>query len=395
MTALTTIAAACELVTDGTHFTPPNVGAGVPFLTVKDVTDSGLDLVNCAFISRADFLAAQNGNSAPRAGDVLFSKDGTVGKVHVVAAQEEPFAVLSSLAILRPDQRKADSRYLGHVLRSPAVLGDALKRKTGSAIRRIVLADLKQVQIPLPPLHEQRRIASILDKADELRGKRRAALKQVNGLTQVIFLEMFGDPATNPKQWRSVALRDLCSRVIDCPHSTPAYSLERTPFLCIRSSDIQNSELTFADTKSVYRTEYEQRIARGKPQRGDVIYCREGARFGNTARLKEDALVCLGQRMMLLRPALDRASSEFIWAFLANGSTYRLANSVVGGSAAPHVNIRQIVAFQVPLPPRHLQEEFSLRIKAVDKTKSVLFGSLTALDALSVSLQHRAFAGTL
>jgi hypothetical protein len=138
-----------------------------------------LDFLGCSFISEADYRAARAGNSAPQRGDVLFSKDGTVGKVHVVDT-DQPFAVLSSLAILRPKGDSVDTRYFGHVLRSPGVLDDALKRKTGSAIRRVILSDLKKVRILLPPLPEQRRIAEILDKADALRAKRRAVLAQLN-----------------------------------------------------------------------------------------------------------------------------------------------------------------------------------------------------------------------
>src|SRR5215510_11658382 len=101
MIQLSPLEEVCALVTDGTHYTPKNVGSGVPFLTVKDMTDVALDFESCAFISEQDFIEARDGNSAPRPLDVLFSKDGTVGKVHVVKTGR-PFAVLSSIAILRP-----------------------------------------------------------------------------------------------------------------------------------------------------------------------------------------------------------------------------------------------------------------------------------------------------
>src|SRR5947209_1102049 len=102
----------CSLITDGTHYTPPDIGEGVPFLTVKDMTDGGLDFSACSRISHEEYEKALEGNSAPQQGDVLFSKDGTVGKVHVVNG-EPNFAVLSSIAILRPDPRIIDSNFLG------------------------------------------------------------------------------------------------------------------------------------------------------------------------------------------------------------------------------------------------------------------------------------------
>ena len=133
----------CELITDGTHYTPPDVGEGIPFLTVKDMSVKGLDFINCSHISTGEYAKADTGNSSPKVGDVLFSKDGTVGKVHVVSEKNE-FAILSSIAILRPKKDILDSKYFGYVLRSPITLNQAVRRKTGSAIRRIILKDLKR-----------------------------------------------------------------------------------------------------------------------------------------------------------------------------------------------------------------------------------------------------------
>ena len=88
-------------------------------------------------------------------------------------------------------------------------LTQASQSKTGSAIRRIILKDLKRVRFPLPPLTEQKRIAGILDAAEALRAKRREALTQLDTLIQSTFLDMFGDPVTNPMGWKVRSLGDL------------------------------------------------------------------------------------------------------------------------------------------------------------------------------------------
>ena len=206
-----TIDEACLLVTDGTHYTPPDVGQGIPFLTVKDCSNDGhIDLVGCSHITEDEFAKAERGNSAPKRGDVLFSKDGTVGKVYVVDTRET-FAVLSSLAILRPDASRLDASYFGWVLKTDSCLDQASQSKTGSAIRRIILKDLKRVRFPLPPLAEQKRIAGILDAADALRAKRREALAQLDTLIQSTFLDMFGDPVTNPLGWEVTTVNGIGS----------------------------------------------------------------------------------------------------------------------------------------------------------------------------------------
>jgi type I restriction enzyme S subunit len=164
----------------------------------------------------------------------------------------------------------------------------------------------------------------------------------------------------------------------------------------VRSSDIQNSELIFSDVKYLELEEYKKRIERGAPQQGDVIYCREGARFGNAALVTDNTpLICLGQRMMLFRPETSKANGEFIWGYLSNPIAYHQAVREVGGSASPHINIRDIIAFQIPVPPLNRQCEFAQRIYAVNKLKASHRASLSELDALFASLQHRAFRGEL
>jgi len=235
----------------------------------------------------------------------------------------------------------------------------------------------------------------VLDRAQALQAKRRTAIAQLDTLTQVLFLDLFGDPAINPRGWAVAELGDLCSEVIDCPHSTPVYADLSTLYPCVRSSDIQNGDLDLTDAKFVERSEYEKRILRGKPKRGDVVYCREGARFGNAARIIDDTLLCLGQRMMLFRPSTGKAVSEYLWAFLSSPAGYRAATRLVDGSAAPHINIREIVAFRLPVPPLLLQQDFARRVTAIERLKAVHRASLVELDALFASLQHRAFRGEL
>jgi type I restriction enzyme, S subunit len=200
MNFLKSIEEICTLVTDGTHYTPSPVKNGVPFLTVKDMLENGLDLINCSCMSEEDFKIAFKGNSTPQIGDVLFSKDGTVGKVHVVN-EKNKFAILSSIALLRPDINQVDNKYLAHMLKAPQTLSLATSLKTGSALRRIILKDLKKLTIPLPPLPEQKRIAAILDKADALRRKRQETIRLADEFLRSVFLEMFGDPVRNEKGW--------------------------------------------------------------------------------------------------------------------------------------------------------------------------------------------------
>ena len=392
MIGTATIEAACDLVTDGTHYTPRDVGKGIPFLTVKDVADESLDFISCSFITEDDYETAKAGNSAPQRGDVLFSKDGTVGKVYVVET-DQPFAVLSSLAILRPKKDAVDAKFLGYVLRSPRVLDDALKRKTGSAIRRVILSDLKKVQIPLPPLPEQRRIAEILDKADALRAKRRAALAHLDTLTQYIFLDMFGDPATNPKGWPVRTIRDLLESA-SYGTSEKAEATGEFPVLRMnnitRTGEMDFAELKYMDLKEDQRERYLVRI-------GDVLFNRTNSAdlVGKTAIYREANPMAYAGYLIRLR-VNRKYEPEYLAAFLNTVYSKRvlrsMCKSIIGMA---NINATELQALRIPVPPHPVQHEFAGCITAVEKLKATHRISLAEQDDLFTTLQQRAFRGDL
>jgi type I restriction enzyme, S subunit len=384
----TTIADACELVTDGTHYTPKDLGSGVPFLTVKDVSDGGLDFEGCAFISNEDYRSAKAGHSAPQRGDVLFSKDGTVGKVHVVET-DKPFAVLSSLAILRPNTQLLDSKYFGHVLRSPSVLADALRRKTGSAIRRVILSDLKEVTIPLPPLGEQRRIAKILDKADALRAKRRDALAKLDTLTQSIFLDMFGDPILNSRCWTRNPLNTLgtVERGVSKHRPRNAAELLGGPHPFVQTGDVANSEgyiRTYTDTYS------EAGLRQSRMWPAGTLCITIAANIAKTGILTFDA--CFPDSIVGFR-AEESATVEFVrgWLSFLQASLEERAPE----SAQKNINLETLSGLEVPTPGIELRREFARRIAAVEACKTTQRDAIAECDSLFASLQHRAFRGEL
>jgi len=384
MVCFITIAEACELVTDGTHYTPKHVGSGIPFLTVKDVSDARLDFEGCSFISEGDYKVAEAGNSAPKLGDILFSKDGTVGKVHVVRT-ERPFAVLSSLAILRPKKGIVDAQYLGHALRSPAALGEALKKKTGSAIRRIILSDLKKVRFPLPSLTEQRRIAAILDQADVLRTKRREALAHLDSLTQSIFIEMFGDPLTNPYEFPTLTLEGIIKFEGGSQPPASTFSSRKTPetIRLVQIRDFKTDRFKTYIPRSLCKRFFEE---------DDVMIGRYGPPVFQIFRGLS------GSYNVALMKAVPRegVTKDFIYHLLQEK---RLHSFVVANSertaGQSGVNLPLLENYPAYLPPMALQIEFSRRVSQIERLRKKMGGSQAHLESLFSSLQHRAFEGEL
>ena len=185
-----TINDVCNKVTDGAHKSPKTIESGKPYITVKDVNDDGIiNFKNCKFISNEDFDLLVKGNCKPNKGDILFSKDGTVGKVALVNYDID-FVVLSSLAILKPAEN-ISSEYLKNYLLSPYFYNNAIKNKTGASIKRIVLKTIKELSIPLPPLEIQEEIVRECQKVDYEVSKANEIIEQSKQNIENGFLELF------------------------------------------------------------------------------------------------------------------------------------------------------------------------------------------------------------
>jgi len=184
---------ASELLTDGSHFSPKEDPKGDCFIaTVKDMGEFEFDLVACKRISRTVFDKLAKANCKPEKGDVLFSKDGTMGLCFVYS-QDVPLVLLSSIAIIRPT-KEFDSYFLKYHLSNPKVLDLIISgHSSGSALPRLTLTNLKGIPILKPPLAEQRAIAKILSDLDSKIELNQQMNKTLEDIAQAIFKRWFID----------------------------------------------------------------------------------------------------------------------------------------------------------------------------------------------------------
>ena len=377
---------ACDVITDGTHYTPTDVGSGVPFLTVKDLSDRGLDFDGCAHITESDFLDADAGRSAPRAGDVLFSKDGTVGKVHVVE-EGRRFAVLSSLAILRPSEH-VDSKFLGRMLATPHVLDQASKRKSGSAIRRIILSDLRKVMIPLPSLSEQRRIAALLDHADALRAKRRRILAHLDDLTQSTFVDMFGHPVTGSRCPRAAVGSIAEVRT----GNSPSRAIPENFGDAIEWVKSDNLAGGFVERASEGLSARGKSVARIAPAGSVLVTCIAGSAASIGRAAVADREVAFNQQINAVLPSGDIHPYFLLTQFKVAPDLVRAKST---GGMKGMVSKSAFQAIQILLPPLGDQREFAKRMEWVFALRARVEGLVRLDDELFASLQSRAFKGEL
>ena len=333
-----------------------------------------------------------------RDGDILVSSANSwnlVGKC-VPVPPGLPYRATAGgfISILRPEVSAIDADYLYRWLSADATQ----ERVRGCSRQTTNIANLSVerflgLRLPLPPLPEQRRIAALLDKADAIRRKRQQAIRLADDLLRSAFLDMFGNAVRAAHRWTPVPLATLCSAIVDCPHSTPAYAPSRTAYPCVRTSDLQDGFLDFSTTKYVDAGEYTARIGRMAPAAGDVLYSREGERFGIAAIVPPRITPCLGQRMMLLRADEAVARPAFLWALMNSPAFYSRVAQLAGGSTSPHVNVVDIKRLPAFLPPFPLQAQFERLVEQIAAIRNGIMDALPTADDLLHCLAQRAFRG--
>ena len=323
-------------------------------------------------------------------GDMLVGMDG---EFNCARWNGGPALLNQRVCRIRATSAKLDEQYLFWFL--PKVLKEIEEVSNFVTVKHLSSKQINEIEIPLPPMEEQKRIAAILDQADDIRRKRQHAIDRLNQLPQVLYIEMFGDVLRGTHKHNLCSIEELCSVITDCLHTTPAHFNEPNSFPSIRSSELQGGFIDLANAKYVSQDEYVQRIQRHKPVRGDIIYCREGARYGNVGLVLDGMTPCLGQRTMLFQANEAVALSNYLWATLCSENIFQQAVNAAGGAASPHVNIKDIRKFKSTMPPIREQKIFSDMVDNIITKRGLFAEQCAKFESLFSSLQHRAFAGGL
>jgi type I restriction enzyme S subunit len=321
---------------------------------------------------------------------IVLSAIGSVGNLHY--AKGEWTAIKNTITITPLADSEVDLKYLFHYLNSGGIW-----RSRGGTQQFIGLGTAKEVPVPLLPLPEQHRIAAILDKADELRAKRKVTLTQLDTLTQGTFLELFGDPQANPNVWRMTSMRTLFAAPPIFGTMIPPVA-EMRGWLALRVGNIQNWNLDLTDRKYVDLPPAV--LERHTVRDGDLLLARA---IASEAHLGKCVVARpRGQRwafdshLMRLRFDPTQVEPEYVrHLFRTPGGRRMFLGASRKTTVQFNINTKEMAALQIPVPPMDRQKTFVDYLVQVERVRSSQQASLAGLSTLFFSLQHRAFTGTL
>ncbi|HET6843954.1 MAG TPA: restriction endonuclease subunit S [Candidatus Angelobacter sp.] len=317
---------------------------------------------------------------------LITCRGATCGTINV----SEPKSYVTGNAMALDDLQESivSREYLVYALRRVG-LSRAI---SGTAQPQITRQSLTAISIRVPPLTEQRRIAAILDQAEQLQAKRRAALAQIDTLTQAIFIELFGDPTINPRGWPTLNFADVChtrlGKMLDQKQQTGKH---QRPYL--RNANVQWFRFDLSD---IFEMDFDDNARQlFRLRNGDLLIC-EGGEPGRAAIWNGEIAECYYQKALhCARPRSELAKPEYLnwllWFFAQRG---RLSDHVTSATIA-HLTGEKLAAMSIPVPPLALQVEFVHRLVIVEKIKTAHLSSLAEINELFASLQHRAFRGEL
>ncbi|OJX47171.1 MAG: hypothetical protein BGO78_16995 [Chloroflexi bacterium 44-23] len=378
----------CHFISGGTpsRKVPEYFSGTIPWITGADINE------NVITKARDYITEGAIRNSAtkivPQGSILLVTRTG-VGKVAIAGTD---ICISQDLTGLELDYNKVINWYLFYFLLSQQSL--LTDQQRGATIQGITRDIVENLCLPLPPLPEQQRIAAILQKADRLRRLRRYARQLSDGYLQSVFLEMFGDPATNSKGWKKGYIDDVIS-TSQYGTSTKSNN-EQKGFPILGMANITFSgQLVLSSIAYVELSEDEFQSL--KLEKGDIIFNRTNSTelVGKTALWDVDQEAVLASYLIKLK-VNQKVTSNFLCALMNTQFYKRLfrdrCKKAIGQSNVSPTLLRE---FPVIIPPINLQKEFSDKVTLSKKLFRIQGESERQTEMLFQSLLQKAFQGEL
>ncbi|MCF6198599.1 MAG: restriction endonuclease subunit S [Hyphomicrobiaceae bacterium] len=367
--------------------------------------DEEFDFVPMASVSEQGIVSVQErrcyehvakGFTAFKNNDVLLAKITPCyenNKIALANVSTQHAFGSTEFHVVRCDQDEIDPKYLTYYLRQDRVRYAGEQRMTGSAgQRRVPKVFLEELKIPLPPLAEQKRIALILDQADALRRLRKRALDKLGSLGQSIFYDMFGDPRTNPHQYKIFQFGDLgeikLGKMLDRGKVRGDKSL---PYL--RNANVRWFSFDLHDVSEM--DFFESEFDRFRVMPDDLLIC-EGGEPGRCA-IWNDAETEIYYQKALHRARFDTtlALPEYVahWIYLA--ATLGMLIDSVSSATIAHLTGQKLKKLSLMIPPIEKQRSFVRVISELNELSENTSSALASDESLFAALQQRAFRGEL
>jgi len=330
----------------------------IPWVKIGDLdAQNGVILDTDEKITEAGL--ASIGNRIFEKGTILLSMYGSVGKVAIAGRKLAINQAILGLKI--KDEKLLNPRYFVHWLRT--IQKELTHSARGGTLQNINQKMVRDVDVPLPPIEEQIRIADILDKADEIKKNCAKTSEIRDEIIRSTFLDIFGDLNINPKGWKLVLLNDLVDKLGDGIHGTPVYD-ENGDYFFINGTNLRDKKIKILEnTKRVNELEY---LKHKKDLNASTMFVSINGTVGNVAYYNGEP-VMLGKSVCYFNVKESEVSKTYLYYLIKNNYFTNYARGNSTGSTIRNLSLKAMRNFPIPLPPINIQNEFEILIQNISE----------------------------
>ncbi|MDY4132208.1 restriction endonuclease subunit S [Treponema sp.] len=373
-----------ELITKGT--TPTTLGfsyidEGINFVKIESIDANGkFDKTKFAHISEECHVSLKR--SKLQKNDILFSIAGAIGRTAIVSEDILPANTNQALAIIRLKKNNNDLNFIRYQLSSASVIKQTEKQKQGVAQLNLSLKDIGNLEINVPSLPEQKKIASHLDTIQSAIDNKKQQLQQLDELVKSKFVEMFGETPIESGKWKVETLgskSELITKGASPRWQGVEYQSEGTLF--VTSENVREGYVDL--TKSKYLPdEINEILPRSILRKNDVLINIVGASIGRAAIYEFEKKANINQAVALVRLNSSDLDRTFLLIYLNSELAMKLYQSMIKGGARDNLSLKNISDLSIPVPPIELQNTFAEYVQKIDSAKSIIKTQLNDLNEL-------------
>lgn len=381
--------------------TPLKSNDGVFLVTAKNIKNGKINYkISQEFIPKETYNEVMK-RGLPIIGDIIITTEAPLGEVAEI--DEENVALAQRVIKLRGNDRRLINRFLKYFLMSDKFQNFLKLDATGSTIKGIKGSRLKKLLICLPPLPEQRKIASIFSTVDEkiesIDQQLEAAEQLKKGLMQQLLTKGIGHTEFKetkigkiPKKWEIVRLGEVSSKITDGVHSTPKYTERGIPFLSV--SNLQNNKISFIDCKFIPVELHKELIKRCKPEVGDILMGKV-ASIGICDVVDTDEEFSIFVQVALIKPLKEKIYSYFLKYSILEERFQKAIYSNAAGTTMKYIGIERISKLEIPLPPLEEQIRVAKILNTVDEKLDILREKRDQYQTLKKGLMQKLLTGEI
>ena len=373
-----------ELITKGT--TPTTIGGafankGIGFVRAQNIINGKISFEkDSLFIDAKTNLLLKR--SQIKSGDVLIAIAGTIGRVGIVQDEFEMLNCNQAVAIIRVGE-KIHNKFLMHWLNSQNAISQIKSVVVTGVISNLSLSQIANLKIPLPPLEEQKRIAAILEKANEIKAKRELALAKLDELEQNLYDELI----QHSNKFGKEKLKKYLLKVNNCsPIKT--YGDQEITYIDIGCIDNKLKKIT---NPKILDSANSPSRARQVLIKGDILVSTVRPNLNAVAQVEKDYLNLIGSTGFCVLRCGSNISDSFLFSVVKSKNFIKEMNKLATGASYPAVSDSIIMDYEIPVPPIDVQNDYAKKINSIKKITSHFISQIERMEKNISSLQNQAF----